>query len=277
MSHHTRAAFLPAAYAMLHTAFLTALNSVVSYIHTLHIYNRNSSAMATVFLGNTPIQVGTIFCVGKNYEAHAKEMREKLGLNLPDTAAEEEPILFSKPASALIHSGEYVSVPYFKGKPIGSELHHELELVVLIGKPAEAVRESDAEAYIAGFGVGLDMTLRDRQTAAKKHGQPWLVSKGFRTAAVVSSFVPAPLAALGSFSIELLKNGLRVQFGFPREMIFSVPFLISYLSHIFGLEAGDLIFTGTPEGVGKVETGDELTAVLRKDSTTLTQLQTRIV
>ncbi|MCS7012537.1 MAG: fumarylacetoacetate hydrolase family protein [Chloroherpetonaceae bacterium] len=230
--------------------------------------------MATVFLGTTPIQVGTIFCVGKNYEAHAREMRERLGLGFPDKAPEQEPIVFSKPSSALIHSGECIKIPHFGGKPISNELHHELELVVLIGKQAVSLSEQEADACIAGFGVGLDMTLRDRQTEAKKNGQPWLIAKGFRTAAVVSSFIVEPLESVSAFSIELLKNGKRVQVGYPREMIFSIPFLISYLSHIFGLEAGDLIFTGTPEGVGRVETGDELRAYLRKGEVLLADLKT---
>jgi 2-keto-4-pentenoate hydratase/2-oxohepta-3-ene-1,7-dioic acid hydratase in catechol pathway len=232
--------------------------------------------MASVSLESKTIAVGTIYCVGKNYEAHAKEMRDKLGLNFPDTAAVQEPIIFSKPASALIQSGENIAMPHFKGEPISSEMHHELELVVLIGRRAIEVSEANAADYVAGFGVGLDMTLRDRQTQAKKNGQPWLLSKGFRTAAVVSDFVSLPLQEIDSMAIELKKNGERVQFGYPREMTFSISFLISYLSHIFGLEAGDLIFTGTPEGVGKVQPGDTLTAILHGKTGALTELHTQV-
>lgn len=227
--------------------------------------------MNSVLLNGKTIPVGTIYCVGKNYEAHAKEMREKLGLNFPDAPA-EAPILFSKPAISLAQSGESLSIPRFKGKPISNEMHHELELVVLIGKHAIAISETEAADYVAGFGVGLDMTLRDRQTEAKKNGQPWLVSKGFRTAAAVSEFVALPLDAVETFAIELKKNGARVQFGYPRDMTFKIPFLISYLSHIFGLEAGDLIFTGTPDGVGKVDSGDTLTATLYDRDCPLTAL-----
>lgn len=231
--------------------------------------------MTSVSLNSQTIAVGTIYCVGKNYEAHAKEMREKLGLNFPDAPA-EAPILFSKPAVSLAQPGESLSIPRFKGKPISNEMHHELELVVLIGKRAIEIGETEAADYVAGFGVGLDMTLRDRQTEAKKNGQPWLVSKGFRTAAAVSEFVPLPLDAVETFAIELKKNGARAQYGYPREMTFKIPFLISYLSHIFGLEVGDLIFTGTPEGVGKVEPGDELIASLHSDADTLATLRAQI-
>ncbi len=232
--------------------------------------------MASVSLEAKTFTVGTIYCVGKNYEAHAKEMRDKLGLNFPDTTAAQEPIVFSKPASALIHSGESIAIPHFRGKAISSEMHHELELVVLVGQRAVQVSEERAADYVAGFGIGLDMTLRDRQTEAKKNGQPWLLSKGFRTAAVVSDFVSRPLHEVSEMAIELKKNGKRVQFGYPREMTFSISFLISYLSHIFGLEAGDLIFTGTPEGVGKVQTGDTLTATLHGKTSVLTELHTQV-
>lgn len=231
--------------------------------------------MTSVLLHRKPIAVGTIYCVGKNYEAHAKEMREKLGLNFPDAPA-EAPILFSKPAVSLAQPGESLSIPRFKGKPISNEMHHELELVVLIGKRAIEIDENEAADYVAGFGVGLDMTLRDRQTEAKKNGQPWLVSKGFRTAAAVSEFVALPLDAVETFAIELKKNGERAQFGYPREMTFNIPFLISYISHIFGLEAGDLIFTGTPEGVGKVSSGDALTATLYHNANALAELRAQV-
>ncbi|RFM23022.1 MAG: FAA hydrolase family protein [Candidatus Thermochlorobacter aerophilum] len=232
--------------------------------------------MASVLLDTKTVAVGTIYCIGKNYEAHAKEMRNKLGLEFSDTAATQEPIVFSKPASSLIHSGESITIPRFRGKAISNEMHHELELVVLIGRRAVEVSEENAADYVAGFGVGLDMTLRDRQTEAKRNGQPWLLSKGFRTAAVISNFVPLPLHKVSEMAIELKKNGERVQFGYPREMTFSISFLISYLSHIFGLEAGDLIFTGTPEGVGKVQTGDKLTAILYSKTDVLAELHTQV-
>lgn len=231
--------------------------------------------MSSVSLNGGTLTVSTIYCVGKNYEAHAKEMREKLGLNFAE-APLDEPILFSKPASSLVHSGACISIPQFKGQPISHDMHHELELVVLIGKRAIAISETEAADYVAGFGVGLDMTLRDRQTRAKQNGQPWLVSKGFRTAAAVSEFVAHPLQAVETFKITLQKNGALVQQGYPRKMTFTIPFLISYLSHIFGLEAGDLIFTGTPEGVGKVNSGDTLTATLYGGDRVLTTLQAHV-
>ncbi|MFN3385764.1 MAG: fumarylacetoacetate hydrolase family protein [Candidatus Thermochlorobacter sp.] len=231
--------------------------------------------MNSVLLNGKTIPVGTIYCVGKNYEAHAKEMREKLGLNFSDVSL-EEPIIFSKPASSLVHSGAYIRIPHFKGQPISHDMHHELELVVLIGKRALEISEAEAADYVAGFAVGLDMTLRDLQTRAKQNGQPWLVSKGFRTAAAVSEFVTHPLQAVETFKITLQKNGALVQQGYPRQMTFNIAFLISYLSHLFGLEAGDLIFTGTPEGVGKVNSGDTLTATLYGGDSVLTTLHAHV-
>ncbi len=217
--------------------------------------------MSIVHLDNSEVQVSTIYCIGKNYDAHAKEMREKLGDKSPSEKP-AEPMVFSKPASSLIQSGEAIEFPKLYGKSLSSEMHHEVELVALIGKDAINVSSNDAEKYVAGFGVGLDMTLRDKQQEAKKNGAPWLVSKGFRTGAVVSKFIPASGKSAATFELVLQKNGATVQHGFTKEMLFSLNEIVSYLSHVFGLHAGDVIFTGTPEGVGAVNVGDTLDAAL---------------
>jgi fumarylpyruvate hydrolase len=217
--------------------------------------------MSIVYLDGAEIPVGTIYCIGKNYDAHAKEMREKLG---DKTATEKsaEPIVFSKPASSLIQSGKTIVFPTVYGRSLSSEMHHEVELVALIGIDATNVQIDGAEKHVAGFGIGLDMTLRDKQQEAKKNGTPWLVSKGFRTGAVVSSFISASGKSASNFEIMLSKNGAKVQHGFVREMLFSLDEIVSYLSHVFGLRKGDLIYTGTPEGVGAVAAGDTLDAIL---------------
>jgi acylpyruvate hydrolase len=198
------------------------------------------------------LSVGKILCVGKNYANHAKEM----GGAVPTT-----PIIFMKPSSALIHTGEAITVPSFGGRKISNVMHYETELVVAISQQCKNVSEHDAASFILGYGVGLDMTLRDLQDGYKKAGQPWLVAKGFDTSAVVSDIVPASeIKNPYDLKIHLAQNGVTVQDGIAGDMIFKINFLISYLSHIFTLELGDLIYTGTPEGVGETKSGDTLLA-----------------
>lgn len=226
--------------------------------------------MTSIQLGSEPVPIGTIYCIGKNYDAHAKEMEKLIQL---DATPSETPIVFSKPAASLIQSGEMVRIPAYNGKPISSDLHHEIELVLVVGKDAENLSEAESATAIAGFGVGLDMTLRDMQSSAKKSGNPWLVSKGFRTSAVVSSMVASnDLARAQSLTLKLKKNGAVVQHGKTSEMIYKLEKIVSYLSHIFALRRGDLIYTGTPAGVGAVQTGDELVATLYENGTPLTSL-----
>lgn len=195
------------------------------------------------------IAVGKILCLGQNYAAHAKEMSSEV----PTT-----PVIFLKPPSALISNGETIVRP-----SISKELHHEVELVVLIGKTGKGIPQSKAYEYVAGYAVGLDMTLRDVQSEAKKKGQPWAVAKGFDTSAAVSEFVPA--STIGNPLVQEIRctvNGSVRQHTSTSEMIFSVDRIISYVSSIFTLETGDLIFTGTPEGVSEVKEGDVIEAEL---------------
>ena len=196
-----------------------------------------------------PVRCGKIVALGRNYRAHAREM---------GGSGDEPPLLFLKPASALVPDGGKVVRPRFS-----ISLHHEVELVVAIGCAGRRIAAADAAAHILGYAVGLDMTLRDVQSEAKRRGHPWAVAKGFDSSAPLSAVVPA--AAAGDpdqLAIELRVNGELRQRGRAGDMILPVPEVVAFVSSVFALEAGDLIFTGTPEGVGEVFPGDVLEAVL---------------
>lgn len=229
-------------------------------------------------IGRLSISVSTVYCIGKNYADHAKEMQTFESKPVPSGHA-PEPVVFSKPASSLIQSGESISIPAVNGKVISSSMHHEVELVVAVSEDAVNIAPADSGNVILGYAVGLDMTLRDRQSAAKAAGNPWLVSKGFRTAAVVSEFVPASeIEDAHALRLELRKNGAVVQSGDTGEMLTSVGEIISYLSQVFGLVRGDLIYTGTPAGVGAVVSGDRLEAALfHRTGAAITTLHTRVL
>lgn len=195
------------------------------------------------------IPVGKILCLGRNYAEHAKEMQSEV----PDC-----PLVFIKPSSALISDGQDIVIPR-----ISQEVHHEVELVVAIGKTGKRMQQEQARNYILGYGVGLDMTLRDIQREAKKKGLPWSVAKGFDTSAPVSEIVPASMiASTAALEIQCRVNGTLRQTSRTDQMIFPVEQIISYLSTLFTLERGDLIFTGTPAGVGTVVPGDRIEAEL---------------
>jgi acylpyruvate hydrolase len=190
-----------------------------------------------------------IFCLGQNYANHIKEMKAEI----PST-----PVIFMKPSSAIITNGEPIILP-----SISNNIHHEVELVVAIGKNGKDIPVENALSYIAGYAVGLDMTLRDVQAAAKKNGLPWTVAKGFDTSAPISDILlPSMVANPHNCTLECRVNNELRQHGSTRDMIFSIDKIIAYLSTIFTLETGDLIFTGTPEGVGPVHTGDTIHAEL---------------
>lgn len=193
--------------------------------------------------------IGKIICVGRNYAEHAKE----LGNELPD-----KPVLFLKPASALIYSSEEIIHPSF-----GNELHHEVELVLLIGEKVKNANTVQAEKAIIGYGVGLDMTLRDIQDGLKKKGHPWTLAKCFDTSAVISDFILKKDYQLKLYEkLELKVNGVVKQSDTLKSMVFNPAEIVEYISSVMSLEKGDLIFTGTPAGVGKVSSGDTLDARL---------------
>jgi acylpyruvate hydrolase len=197
------------------------------------------------------LPVGTIYCIGRNYLEHAKEM---------GSTVQPDPVVFIKPPSAHAISGSKVAIPSYSNL-----MHHEVELVVVIGKDCINVSEAEALDYVSGYGVGIDFTLRDVQTKAKESGLPWATAKSFFASAPVSNIVPFDeIANANSCDIELTVNGTLVQSGNTAEMARSVPQLISYISHVFRLRTGDCIFTGTPKGVGSVSKGDKLVATLDK-------------
>jgi acylpyruvate hydrolase len=194
--------------------------------------------------------IGKIVCVGRNYADHIIE----LGNEIP-----EKPILFLKPSSAVIFSGENIKYPSFS-----REMHHEVELVLLIGEDLSSADENESENAIAGYAVGLDMTLRDIQNELKKKGHPWTIAKCFDTSAVLSDFVSSKNYKITlDEEISLSINGELRQKEKLNQMIFSPVQLVQYISSIMKLERGDLIFTGTPAGVGKVNKGDDLHAEIK--------------
>ncbi len=196
--------------------------------------------------GGGSFPVRRVFCVGRNYAEHAREMGHD--------PSREAPFFFTKPADALLTGG--ADMPY---PPATADLHFELELVVALGRGGVDIAEAEAAACVWGYAVGLDMTRRDMQGQAKKAGRPWDMSKGFDLSAPIGNLVPADSAGpMASAALELKVNGAVRQSSDVSRMIWSVPETIAYLSGLVRLAPGDLIFTGTPEGVGAVERGDVL-------------------
>lgn len=196
---------------------------------------------------NQQFTIGKIVCLARNYAEHARE----LGNETPAA-----PVLFMKPASSVIGDGEAVHIPSYS-----QECHYEVELAVLIGKQCRAVQAEKAMEYVAGYGVGIDMTLRDVQNGLKAKGLPWEIAKGFDTSCPLSDFVPANLVAdPHALNLKLAVNGESRQDGWSSDMIHRVPRIVANISAIFTLEPGDVILTGTPAGVGQVRAGDVMTA-----------------
>jgi 2-keto-4-pentenoate hydratase/2-oxohepta-3-ene-1,7-dioic acid hydratase in catechol pathway len=197
-----------------------------------------------------------IVCVGRNYAAHARE----LGNAVPET-----PILFMKPATALVALTGGFAIPAGRG-----ECHHETEITVLIGRTLKNAGEDECRAAIAGLGLGLDLTLRDLQNDLKKKGQPWEVAKAFDGAAPLSAFLPPAGIVLDDIRFTLSVNGEVRQRGHSADMITPILPLLAHISAIFTLEPGDVVMTGTPEGVAPLQSGDVLClemAGLRVEST----------
>lgn len=191
--------------------------------------------------------IGKIVCVGRNYVEHAKE----LGNEVP-----EKPVVFLKPVSAVIYSGDKIIHPSFS-----ADMHHETELVLLIGRTVKNASEKEAGDAIIAYGVGLDMTLRDIQTELKKKGHPWTIAKGFDTSAVLSEFISARDHNLTlNEEIILRVNDSERQHAKLNKMIFTPAQIVEYISSLMTLEEGDLVFTGTPAGVNKAVKGDKLHA-----------------
>jgi fumarylpyruvate hydrolase len=203
--------------------------------------------------------VRRIFCVGRNYADHAREMGHD-----PDR---EAPFFFTKPADALVLDG--ADTPY---PTLTANLHFELEQVVAIGLGGSAIAEADALGHVWGYGVGLDLTRRDLQNEAKDAGRPWDMAKGFDHSAPMGLLVPAGQVDPSHGAIELRVNGAVRQSSDLSHLIWSVPETIAILSTFVQLAPGDLIFTGTPAGVGPIIRGDVLEGSLEGVGTVRTTI-----
>jgi fumarylpyruvate hydrolase len=193
--------------------------------------------------------VHRIYCVGRNYEEHAKEM---------GFTGREPPFFFLKPADALVFvpSGETVDMPY---PSLTKNLHHEIELVVAIGKGGKNISAANAMQHIYGYAVGLDMTRRDLQNEMKKQGRPWCIGKGFDHSAPMGPITPiAQSGDIENAEIYVQVNGQDRQRSHINKLIWNIAETIEHLSAAWELQAGDLIFTGTPEGVAAVVAGDTM-------------------
>ncbi|PWN39717.1 hypothetical protein IE81DRAFT_259205 [Ceraceosorus guamensis] len=189
-----------------------------------------------------------IVAIGRNFGAHAKE----LGNAVPTS-----PFFFLKPTTSYLDDGGTVLIPK------GVEAHFEVELGVVVGKEARDVKRADAERHIGGYALGIDMTARNLQDKAKKAGLPWSAAKGFDTFNPVSSLIEkSKIADPHNVRLWLAVNEAMKQNGNTQDMIFDIPHLLEYISSIMTLEVGDLVLTGTPQGVGRVVAGDVITAGL---------------
>lgn len=185
-----------------------------------------------------------IFCIGRNYSDHAKEL---------GNAVPENPVVFSKPDTALVKNGEPFYLPDFS-----SDVHHEIELVIRINKMGKKIGEKFARNYFSEIGLGIDFTARDMQQQLKEKGLPWELAKAFDGSAPIGEFMDVTNVDLTNISFSLKKNGGVVQSGNTAQMIFSFEQIVSFVSQYFTLKVGDLIYTGTPAGVSRVNIGDKL-------------------
>src|SRR5688572_7485230 len=194
-----------------------------------------------------------IFCVGRNYVAHAKE----LGNEVPD-----EPIIFMKPKSALLQAHTPFYYPEFT-----NELHYECELVLRIAKNGKYIQEKFANKYYDAVTAGIDFTARDIQNELKEKGLPWEKAKAWDNSAVIGKWVPfTSVNDRNKINFSLFKNKEQVQTGSSEDMIFDFDYIVSYVSNFFSINIGDLIFTGTPAGVGEIVVGDEIEAFMDEQS-----------
>jgi 2-keto-4-pentenoate hydratase/2-oxohepta-3-ene-1,7-dioic acid hydratase in catechol pathway len=193
--------------------------------------------------------IGKLVCLARTYKKHAQEMNS----DIP-----KEPLLFLKPSSSVIFNGDKIKIP-----KMSNCIHHEVELGIVIGRRCKNISKKDASSYILGYLVALDITARDIQTKLKKRGWPWGIAKGFDTFAPISDVVlKENVSNPQELDIKLKVNGEEKQSSNTKNMIFTIEEIIEYISTIMTLEPGDLIMTGTPEGVGEILSGDILEAQL---------------
>lgn len=189
-----------------------------------------------------------IICIGKNYTAHIEEMEDE---------RPKQPVVFLKPDSAILPK----KMPFFI-PPFSNEIHYETEILIKIKKVGKYIQPKFAPTYYDEIGLGIDFTARDVQTECKKKGLPWEKAKAFDGSAFVGNFYPKKDFDLENISFQLLKNETIVQQGNSKNMLWKIDDLISYVSQYFTLKKGDIIFTGTPAGVGKVAENDILTGII---------------
>lgn len=200
-----------------------------------------------------------IICIGRNYAEHAQE----LGNEIP-----ESPVIFMKPDTAVLKKGSDFYIPEFS-----NDVHYELEVVLKISKGGKYIQEENADKHYDEIGLGIDFTARDLQSQLKAKGLPWELSKAFDGSAVISEFFKKEDFDMKNLNFSLLKNKEEVQNGNTSLMIFSPEKIIAFVSQYFTLKVGDLIFTGTPKGVGKVSENDILEAFLEKQKVFDLQIQ----
>jgi 2-keto-4-pentenoate hydratase/2-oxohepta-3-ene-1,7-dioic acid hydratase in catechol pathway len=194
-----------------------------------------------------------IFCVGRNYTEHAKELNNEV----PD-----EPVIFMKPKSALLQPHTPFYYPEFT-----NELHYECELVLRISKNGKYIQEKFASKYYDAVSVGIDFTARDIQNELKEKGLPWEKAKAWDNSAVVGKWIPlANIKNKKDINFSLMKNKEVVQQGNSKDMIFDFDYIISYISNFFSVNIGDLVYTGTPKGVGEIVVGDEIEAFIDQEA-----------
>jgi 2-keto-4-pentenoate hydratase/2-oxohepta-3-ene-1,7-dioic acid hydratase in catechol pathway len=207
------------------------------------------------------IEVQNVYCVGKNYLDHIKEF------DTPEKAAEVpvEPVIFLKPNTAVNTDSYEVTIPELHGGKISDNLQNEVELVIVIGKDGRNIKREDAFEHVYGYAVGIDFTLRDLQSEDKKKGLPWTHSKGFYGSAPISEVVKKEdMPESEDLRISLEINGELKQDARTSYMIFGLDYIIHYISSIFGLRKNDIIFTGTPAGITKLNPGDIVKAQIEQ-------------
>ncbi|MCB9227095.1 MAG: fumarylacetoacetate hydrolase family protein [Chitinophagales bacterium] len=200
-----------------------------------------------------------IFCVGRNYAEHAKEL---------NNAIPENPLIFMKPPTALLKDDKPFYYPNFS-----NDIHYEVEVVIKISKNGKKIDAKFAHKYYNEFTLGIDFTARDIQSQLKEKGHPWEIAKGFDSSAVIGTFLNKKDYDLENLTFSLLKNNEVVQKGNTKQMIYNIDTIISYISNYYMLQTGDLIYTGTPKGVGAVSIGNKLIGKIEEKEIFYTEIK----
>lgn len=213
-----------------------------------------------LFEDGTEYQPSKVVCIGLNYAAHIEEMKSRRA---------EEPVIFIKPNTSLHDITKPIPIPQNNG-----EVHHEIELAVCIAKEGRRIPVNEAEDYITGYALALDLTLRDVQSKAKQKGRPWALAKGFDNACPLSVFRSKDdVGGVEALSLLLKVNGEERQKGNTRQMLFGIPEIIAYVSRFMTFLPGDILLTGTPAGVGPLQKGDRIEASIDK----IAKIQTTVI